>query len=351
MSDFEKLGVFYLGKEYDLQTQKAKDDLLLYDAKDLVTHGVCVGMTGSGKTGLCVGLLEEAALDGVPAIVVDPKGDLPNLLLTFPELRPEDFRPWVNEQDAARRGQTPDEFASQQAELWRKGLAEWGQDGERIARLKAAADFAIYTPGSTAGRPVSVLGSFQPPSGAVRDDPELLRDRVSNAAAGLLSLVGVGSESMQSREHILLSSLLENAWSAGKALDLASLIGLIQKPPFQTLGVMDLESFYPAEDRFALAVSFNNLLAAPGFATWLHGEPLDIARMLYTDTGRPRVAIFSIAHLSDTERMFFVTLLLNEILSWTRAQAGTGTLRALVYMDEIFGFFPPWQTRPPKRRC
>ncbi len=261
---------------------------------------------------------------------------------------PHDFRPWVNEQEAARKSLTPDDFAMKQAELWKNGLAEWGQDGERIARLRAAAEFTVYTPGSTAGTPVSILGSLASPHAAVRGDDELLRDRVANAASGLLTLVGVDPDPIRSREHILMSTILHHAWSNGLDLDLPSLIQLIQAPPVATVGVMDVESFYPSKDRFGLAMLFNNLLAAPGFATWLEGDPLDIGRLLYTPDGRPRVSIMSIAHLSDTERMFFVTLLLNEVLSWTRAQSGTSSLRAIVYMDEIFGYFPPVANPPSK---
>ena len=348
MEDFEKLGAFYLGREYDL-SKKEMGDLLLYDSKDLVTHGVCVGMTGSGKTGLCIGLLEEAAIDGVPAIVIDPKGDLADLMLTFPELRPEDFRPWVSQEEAAKKSLSIDDFATQQAEMWKKGLADWGQDPGRIQRLKDAADFTIYTPGSNAGLPVSILKSFAAPSPAVRADDEALRDRINTAVTSILGLVGVTADPIQSREHILLSSLFYAVWSAGQDLDLAGLIQQIQKPPFTRVGVLDLDSFCPAKERFELAMLLNNLLAAPTFQTWLEGEALDIGRMLFTSEGRPRVSIFSIAHLSDTERMFFVSLLLNEVLGWVRAQQGTGSLRAIIYMDEIFGLFPPVAEPPSKR--
>jgi len=349
VEEFEKLGVFYLGREYDLQTKAPLEDLLLYDSKDLVTHGVCVGMTGSGKTGLCIGLIEEAALDGVPAIVIDPKGDLADLMLTFPDLRPQDFRPWINEEDAARKGLTPDDFARQQAELWAKGLADWGESGDRIRRLRDSADFAIYTPGSSAGLPISILASFAAPAAAVRDDPELLGDRIATTATSLLALLGIDADPIQSREHILLSTILYTAWQQGQNLDLAALIGQIQNPPVTTVGVMDLESFYPSKERFELAMRMNNLLAAPGFAAWMEGEPLDVARLLHTPEGKPRVSIMSIAHLSDAERMFFVSLLLNEVLGWMRSQPGTGSLRALIYMDEIFGFFPPVAEPPSKR--
>jgi hypothetical protein len=348
MQDFEKLGVFYLGREFDVASGSRRDGLVLYDSKDLVTHGVCVGMTGSGKTGLCLSLLEEAALDGIPVIAVDPKGDLGNLLLTFPGLTAADFRPWVNEDDARRKDVSPDQFASDQAEKWRKGLAEWGQDGARIARLREAADFAIYTPGSTAGMPLSILRSLDAPPQALRGDRELMVERVATTATSLLTLAGLDVEPVRSREHVLMATILNHAWTAGDALDLGALIHRIQQPPVQRIGVLELESFFPAADRFGLATAFNNLLAAPGFETWLEGEPLSVDRLLYTEAGKPRVSIISIAHLGDRERMFFVSLLLNELLGWMRSQAGTTSLRALFYMDEVFGYFPPVQNPPTK---
>ena len=349
-SEYEKLGQFYLGREYDLEKKSsAGGNLVLYDSKDLVTHAIVVGMTGSGKTGLCIDLIEEAAIDGVPTIAIDPKGDLTNLLLTFPDLRPEDFRPWINEEDAARKGVTPDEFAKQQAELWRKGLESWGQSGERIRRLRGAADFAIYTPGSTAGIPVSILRSFAAPPAQLREDTELFRERVSTTTTSLLALVGIAADPIKSREHILISTLLSTAWAEGKDLDLAALVGSIQKPPMARIGALDLEKFYPENDRGELAMRINGLLASPGFGGWLEGEALDVGALYRTPAGKPRVSIFSIAHLSDAERMFFVALLLNEILGWVRTQSGTTSLRAILYMDEIFGFFPPVAEPPAKR--
>src|SRR5215211_9076334 len=329
---FEKLGVFYLGRT------KTKDDLLLYDSKDLVTHAVCVGMTGSGKTGLCITLLEEAAIDGIPAIIVDPKGDLCNLLLTFPNLGPEDFEPWVEESvDPA-----------QQAELWKDGLSRWSQDGERIKRLRDAADFRIYTPGSNAGLPVSILKSFVAPPETLRQDNEALAERINTTVTSLLALIGIDADPVRSREHILLSNILNHEWIAGKDLDIAGLIQKVQSPPITKVGVMDLDSYFPAEDRFELAMSLNHLLASPSFASWMEGESLDVAKFLHTESGKPRHSIFSIAHLSDAERMFFVSMLLNHVLGWTRTQSGTTSLRAIVYMDEIFGYFPPTANPPSK---
>jgi len=346
--DFEKLGVFYLGRPYDLVAKQAKPGWLLYDSKDLVTHAVCVGMTGSGKTGLCIGLLEEAAIDGIPALIIDPKGDLANLMLNFPQLRGEDFAPWINEDDARKKGLSPADYATQQAEMWKKGLGDWGQSGERIQKLRDAADVAVYTPGSSAGIPVSILKSFAAPSKEILDDPEMLRERISTTVTSLLGLVGVEADPIKSREHILLSTILDHTWKAGQDLDLATLIQQIQTPPVAKIGVLDLDSFYPSKERFALAMQLNNLLAAPGFSAWLEGEALDVGQMLHSPGGKPRLAIFSIAHLNDAERMFFVTLLLSQTLGWVRAQSGTTSLRAILYMDEIFGYFPPVANPPSK---
>ena len=349
MQDFEKLGVFYLGRSYDLEAGTRRDDLVLYDSKDLVTHGVCVGMTGSGKTGLCLvdtrGSRHRRRAGASPSI---PKATSATSCSRFRISPPEDFRPWVNEDDARRKGVTVDEFAADQAATWKHGLAEWGQDGARIARLRAAADFAIYTPGSSAGLPISILRSLDAPPQALLDDRELFADRVGTTATSLLTLAGIDAEPNRSREHTLLTAILNAAWAAGRSLDLAGLIQQIQTPPVQRIGVLELESFFPAKDRFGLATAFNNLLAAPGFSAWLEGEPLAIDRLLHTAEGKPRVAVVSIAHLGDRERMFFVSLLLNELLAWMRAQPGTTSLRALFYMDEVFGFFPPVANPPSK---
>jgi hypothetical protein len=348
MQDFEKLGVFYLGRLCDPQQGKPRDDLLLYASKDLVTHAVCVGMTGSGKTGLCLALLEEAAIDGIPAILIDPKGDLGNLLLTFPGLSGPEFEPWVNEEEARNEGLSVSDFAIREAAAWKRGLAEWGQDGDRIRRLHEAADFSIYTPGSTAGRPLSVLKSFSAPPAAVREDAELFRERVAGTVTSLLGLLGVEADAVQGREHILLSTILSTRWGEGRDIALGEWVQLIQNPPVTRVGVMDLESVFPAKDRFALAVRLNNLLASSGFAAWMQGDPLDVAALLHTPTGKPRLSIISIAHLADAERMFVVSLLLNQVVSWVRTQPGTTSLRALLYMDEIFGYFPPIANPPSK---
>lgn len=232
--------------------------------------------------------------------------------------------------------------------MWAKGLASWQQDGARILRLREAADFSIYTPGSTAGLSVSILNSFAAPTSDVRNDVELLRERIGTTVTSLLGLLGIEADPIQSREHILLSTILDQTWKRQEDLDLTALIQAIQSPPVSKIGVMDLESFFPSKDRFAFAMKLNNLLAAPGFQAWLEGEGLEIQSLFYTPAGKPRMAIFSIAHLNDAERMFFVTLLLGQLVGWMRAQSGTTSLRALLYMDEIFGYFPPVANPPSK---
>jgi hypothetical protein len=349
MQDYEKLGAFYLGRRFDLAGNRVvSDEPLLYDAKDLTTHAVIVGMTGSGKTGLAVTLLEEAAIDGIPVIAIDPKGDLGNLLLTFPALDATSFAPWIDPAEASRHGHTPDAEAQAVAERWRTGLAEWGQPSERIAKFANSVERTIYTPGSSAGRQLALLRSLGAPPATLVADEDALRERVQSTTSGLLGLIGVDADPLRSREHILVSTLLDRAWRDGKSLDLAGLIAQIQKPPIERVGVLDLESFFPAKERTQLALAVNNLAASPSFAAWTQGDPLDAAKLLYTADGKPRISILSIAHLSDAERMFVVTLLLSELVSWMRAQPGTSSLRALLYMDEVFGFFPPVANPPAK---
>lgn len=349
MIDFEKLGVFYLGRNYDPALKSPGEDLILYPSKDLTTHAVCVGMTGSGKTGLCISLLEEAAIDNIPALVIDPKGDITNLLLTFPELRPEDFLPWINKSDAERKNMSELDFAKSQAELWKNGLHDWGQDQNRISKLKSSAEFSIYTPGSSAARQISILNSFDAPDESMLGDQDLLNEKITTTTSGILGLLGIDADPLKSREHILIANLFQYYWNKKQNLDLASLIQNVQNPPFKKIGVFETDAFYPQKERFELAMLLNNILSAPTFQSWLTGEPLVIDKLLYTDTGKPRVSIMYTAHLSDSERMFFTTLFLNQLLSWMRKQSGTTSLRALLYVDEIFGYLPPVANPPSKR--
>lgn len=346
--NYEILGKFYLGKPYDLTNGKLEDQFLLYDSKDLTTHALCVGMTGSGKTGLCISLLEEAAIDRIPAICIDPKGDLGNLLLTFPNLEASDFEKWIDPGEAQRKDKSINILAKDTAELWRNGLADWNQTPDRIQKFRDSVDITIYTPGSKTGVPLTVLKGFAAPPPELQNDDDAFRALVSSSASGLLVLLGIESDPLTSREHILLSNILDKAWRDGKSLDMPELIRQIQSPPIERVGVLDLESFLPAAQRAKIAMSLNNLLASPAFAGWLEGESLDIQRLLYTADGKPRLSILSISHLSDTERMFFVTMLLNELISWMRTQPGTSSLRALLYMDEVFGYFPPIAQPPSK---
>jgi hypothetical protein len=349
IDDFEKLGVFYLGKPFDLEGGNEEPGYVLYESRHLTTHAVVVGMTGSGKTGLCIDLIEEAAIDGIPVLAIDPKGDISNILLAFQNLSAQEFQPWVSVEEAGLKGLSVEQFAQEQANVWRDGLASYGQDAARVKRLKDSADFSIYTPFSTAGIQLSVLKSFACPPQEILDDGETLRERVNVSTQSLLNLAGITSDPLRGRESIFLGTIIQNAWQNGQDLSLIDLVRLIQTPPFSQVGALDLESFYPKKERFELAMAINNLIAAPGFETWMQGESLDIGKLLYTDAGKPRVSIMSIAHLEDNERMFFVALFLNQLISWMRSQAGTSSLRAIMYMDEIFGYFPPVANPPSKQ--
>ncbi len=349
LPDFEKMDLFYLGRELDPLSKETSSLPLLYKNKNLTTHAVILGMTGSGKTGLGIALLEEAALDKIPAIIIDPKGDMANLLLSFPELAPADFEPWVDPDKARQQGVETAELAGRTAAEWKQGLASWGQDKARIARMHEHTEFTLYTPGSSVGRPVSVLDSLRAPGPEIASDDEVMAGLVNSAVSSLLILVGIKADPLKSRQHILLSSILLHHWRNQEDLDMESLIGSVVKPPFAKVGVFPLESFYPQSKRMELAMALNNIIASPSFSGWTKGVPLQIDSFLYTKSGKPRHSIFSIAHLSDEERMFFVTMLLGRLLAWMRRQEGSSSLRCLLYMDEIFGYFPPTANPPAKK--
>ncbi len=341
---------FYFGQTYDLAAKAIlPDKLTFYDPSDLTTHAMITGMTGSGKTGMGIILLEEAALQGIPAILIDPKGDLTNHLLHFPNLQPSDFAPWVDEDIARREGKTPEQAAAEAAANWQKGLERSGINQARMQKLSANVDYAIYSPGSDSAFPVSILSSLKAPSISWEENTEILRENISSTATALLELVGYKDiDPVRSREHILLSNIFENAWSQGQDLDLESLIMQVQTPPFEKLGVFPISKFYPEKDRFELAMALNNFIAAPSFQNWLQGQPLDIGAFLYSPDGKPRHSVFYLAHLADQERMFFITLLYSAVETWMRTQSGTGSLRALVYFDEIVGYLPPVANPPSK---
>jgi len=340
---------FYLGGVVDPGTGDRTDDLVDYDPADLTTHGVIVGMTGSGKTGLGIIYLEEALLKGIPTLIIDPKGDMTNLLLTFPDLLPGDFEPWVDEGEARKEGKSRDELAAEKAALWKKGLGWWDQDGTRIGALKEAAGFTVYTPGSSAGVGLNIVGSLAAPDLSWDDDAEALRDEIQGFVSGMLGLIGEDADPISSREHILMSNLIEHSWRQGIDLDLATLLGQVQRPPLRKLGVFEVDSFFPEKDRMSLAMKLNGLVASPSFASWMEGSTLDVGSMLWDSAGKPQAAILYLAHLSDEERQFIVTLVLSKVVTWMRSQQGTGDLRAMVYMDEVFGFVPPSASPPAKK--
>ena len=338
---------FLLGGQIDAAKHERTNSLTTISSGDFTTHGVIVGMTGSGKTGLGIVLVEEALSAGVPALLIDPKGDLTNLCLTFPQLVATDFQPWVNEGDASKAGQSVPDFAAAQAKAWTDGLAAWGIASDRITALRNDVTFTIYTPGSSAGIALNIVGSLQAPADV--SDAEVVGDEIEGFVSGLLSLVDIDADPLSSREHILLSNLILNEWTAGRSLDLPTLVGMIQQPPIRKLGVFELDQFFPPKDRMAFAIRLNGLLASPSFGAWITGPPLDIGSMLKTTDGKPRCAIVTTAHLTDQERQFVTTLILSKLVTWMRKQSGTTDLRALLYMDEVAGYLPPTAMPPTKK--
>ena len=343
---YEKLGLFYLGKDVDKNSQEATEALTLLKNKHFTTHAAIIGMTGSGKTGLGIGIIEEAAIDNIPAIVIDPKGDMGDLCLTDPEFRSEHFVPWVKE-EAEAKGENVDAYAQQMAKTWENGIETWGQSRERVARFDGV-EKTIYTPGSASGVPVNILASLDAPPREILQDSDLFAAYLKSTAVSLLSLVGEDTDVLDSPEFILLAQIFKQAWLRGEGMGIEKIIAQIITPPFGTVGVLPLDDFFPQEKRFKLATKFNALLASPNFALWMQGDGLDIQKLLYDEEGKAKISIFSIAHLNDEERMFFVTLLLNRYIAWMRRQSGTSRLRTLLYMDEIYGFFPPTKNPPSK---
>ncbi len=341
-------GTLQLGALLEADGEPGPEPLSI-GSSELTTHAVIVGMTGSGKTGLAIDLIEETLLAGIPVLVLDPKGDMGNLALVFPDLAPASFRPWVPEAEAHAAGLSLDDHAAKVAADWSAGLAASGIGPERLRALQDAADVTVYTPGSTAGVPLDLIGSLRAPTLSWETDAEALRDEIEGTVTSLLSLVGITSDPLSSREHVLLSNLVEHAWRAGRDLDLGSLIGEVESPPLRKLGVFELDRFFPAKDRTALALRLNALVASPQLAAWSQGRRLDPQSLLFTETGAPRCAVVYLAHLSEEERQFVVTLVLSKVVTWMRAQSGTPDLRALVYMDEVFGFVPPTAEPPAKR--
>ncbi len=343
---YEKLGLFYLGKDVDKQSMEATEALTLLKNKNFTTHAAIIGMTGSGKTGLGVSLIEEAIIDNIPSIVIDPKGDMGNLCLTDPDFSSRSFEPWIK--DEARAKETdPVEYAQKISAMWKEGIEDWSQSVERVQKFHNVKK-TIYTPGSSAGVSINVMSSLEAPSAEIMEDSDTFASYLKSTTSSLLSLVAIDADPLESKEYILLAQIITKTWMAGESLSIENIIGKILNPSFTKIGVLLLDDFYPQSDRFKLATKFNALLASPSFSLWLQGDSLDIQKLLYDENGKAKIAIFSISHLNDEERMFFVTLLLNKYIAWMRRQSGTSALKTLLYMDEIYGFFPPTKNPPSK---
>jgi hypothetical protein len=343
---YEKLGLFYLGKDVDKATMDTSEALTLLKNKNFTTHAAIIGMTGSGKTGLGVGIIEEAAIDNIPSIVIDPKGDMGNLCLVDASFSAKVFEPWVKDEAIAKE-KTPLEYAKQISHMWEEGIESWGQNSERAEKLQTVSK-TIYTPGSSAGVSINVMSSLEVPPMEVMEDSDTFTSYLKSTTVSLLSLVGIVADPLESKEYILLAQIVTKAWLNDEDINIEGLIGQIITPAFKKIGVLPLDDFYPKDARFKLATKFNALLASPSFSLWMQGDNLDIQKLLYDEKGKAQIAIFSISHLNDDERMFFVTLLLNKYIAWMRRQSGTSALKTLLYMDEIYGFFPPTKNPPSK---
>ncbi|MBP6298717.1 MAG: DUF87 domain-containing protein, partial [Anaerolineae bacterium] len=349
MKFIEAPTTFYMGRRYDPQANELTDDVVYYDSRDLTTHAVVLGMTGSGKTGLCITMLEEAILDDLPAIIIDPKGDITNLLLSFPDMNQAEFEPWVNVDDARRANMSVQQFASDEARRWKSGLSDWGIVPDRVRWLRKAARYSIYTPGSDAGLPISILASLAAPREGWAGNEEFLREKINAVTTALLALIGVNAEPVKDIEHVLIANIFEFNWQQHRDVSMLDLITQVKNPPFNMLGALTVEQAIDDRKRGKLAMALNNIIAAPSFKSWTSGDPLEIQRLLYQPNGRPRVTVFYLAHLPEAERMFIMTLILESIIGWMRQQSGTTSLRALLYIDELYGYFPPYPKNPPTK--
>lgn len=322
-----------------------------FPADDLLTHGVVVGMTGSGKTGLLMVLVEEVLRARVPVILIDVKGDLPNLLLTFPGLSAEEFAPWMDEGLLARTGKTRLEAAEAEAQRWQEKLAEWRLGAADVGELRAAMAPRVFTPGMLAGEPLHVLSFLERPGTLWADDVETAREALSASISLLLRLLGRDPDPTRSRDHVVLSVLAERRFALGQPADVASLLQDVREPPVATMGALPMDEYLPKRDRLSLATALNTLLASPTFESWRVGEALDVREWLAPRAdGRTPAVIVSVAHLDDDERALVLGIVLDQLLAWVRTQSGTHHLRALLVFDEVYGFIPPHPANPPTKR-
>ncbi len=319
---------------------------LLLPAKHLVTHAAVLGMTGSGKTGLVTVLVEEALRAGIPTLVIDIKGDLPNLLLTFPSSRPEAFRPWL-ERDGE---ELSEERLGALLEERRAALARASLTNEHIEDFVNETALRVVTPGSSAGEPLHVLSSLERRSSRWDTDPESAQSALSAAVSLVLRLLGRDPDPAKSKEHVLLSVLAERRLRLGEQADIGSLMTDLMNPPLSTIGALPINSFMKRSERQELVGALNSLLASPTFSSWREGASLDVGEWLTTKNGRTPGVVLSVAHLDDEERALVLGVVLEEVLSWVRGLRGSSELKALVVFDEVYGFLPPHPANPPTKR-
>jgi hypothetical protein len=333
----------YIGAHADLDGTPS-DSRLRVPVDHWLTHAVVFGMTGSGKTGLLLVMVEEALRAGVPVLVLDVKGDLANLALGCSSSGPEAYAPFVHEgRDRERRAEA---LHRQRGE----SLAFWELSSDDGVALHESIALKILTPGSDAGEPLHLLSSLEHANPRWSTHASEARNALSAAISLVLRVMGRDDDPARSREHVLLSLLAERRLRAGEGATLDVLIGDLSEPPFETVGALALDEFVSVNERASLAAALNALLASPTFAAWRTGEGIDVARwMSPREDAKVPAVIVSVAHLDDEARMHVLGIVLEETLSWTRSLPGTNKLRALVVFDEVYGLVPPHPANPPTR--
>lgn len=302
------------------------------------THSLCVGMTGSGKTGFSISILEKLALLKIPTLILDPKGDLGNLFLIFPELNADEFALYTDE---------PEKISK----IWKENLEKEGIGKDELLKLKDSVERRIITPGLSSCSPLNILPSFLAPLPfEMENEIEDVRERIRNIISGIFKLIGKEPDPFSDTSFIFLSMCVEYFFKSGKKLSIDDLILSLESPPFSKIGVMPLEKAFPLKERRELAFKLNNLIASPQFSAWFGGFPLNFNDLFYTREGKPCHTIIYLNHLEDNLKQFAVTIILNELYNFVRKQKGSDELKYLLYFDEISGFLPPSPSNPPSKQ-
>jgi hypothetical protein len=342
------MSVFKLGQRLGIDGKSPSDYELPPD--HLLTHGVIVGMTGSGKTGLVTVLVEEASSAGIPVLAIDIKGDLPNLLLSFGSFDPAEMTPWVEPEPGDEDGIADPPIVADAIAQRRRGLIDAGIDEPELAMFAAKTHVRVVTPGSDAGEPLHLLSALERRSTRWDTDEEGARATLAAAVSMVLRLIGRDGDPGKSREHAFLCVLAEARLKRGSAAPLDALLPELIEPPCESIGALSVEDFIGLRQRRELAADLNTLIASPSFQAWRQGQDLDVAKWMEPVEGKTPVTVISVAHLDDEERMLVLGVIFEEALTWVRSLPGSSRLRGLIVLDEAHGFLPPHPSNPPTKR-